>query len=42
MDKECVLVLSTLIHTLTPVTHKNYYGKNFKVVPRVDLIRLKR
>ena len=52
MHKECVMVPSTLIHTLTPVTkknknkqtkqNKNYNSKNIKVVQRVDLIRLKR
>ena len=50
MHKECVLVPSTLIHTLTPVTLKKTKTlqlkkerkKNVKVVQRVDLIRLKR
>ena len=49
MYKECVMVPSTLIHTLTPVTHKtkqtnkkNFNSKIVKVVQRVDLVRLKR
>ena len=50
MHKECFLVPSTLIHTLTPVTFKKKKPlqlkkerkKNVKVVQRVDLIRLKR
>ena len=51
MHKECVMVPSTTIHTLTPVTLKKKKKplqlkkerkKNVKVVQRVDLIRLKR
>ena len=42
MHKKFVMVPSTLIHTLTPVTKKGYNDKNIKVVQRVKLIRLKR
>ena len=47
MHKECVMVPSTLTHTLTPVTHthtkkKTYNMKNIKAVQRDDLIRLER
>ena len=46
MQKEYVIVPSTLIHILTPLTHMKMLlkktSKNVKVVQRVDLIRLKR